>query len=318
MFKPTYRDRQGKVRQTSKWYVEFVDHTDKVRRLPGFEDKDATAELGRTLEKLVMLRVNCETPGRELSRRLEGLTKRMRKRLAAIGLLDGQTATANLSLREHVEDWHQGLLAKGGTADHAKLTRQRVLDVFEGCGFRMWGDVQGAKVEQHLADRRGLPKGRRKRLSAVSNYDHQSVRQFCRWMVPTGRGVPTRQAKPGECRDRCRAAAGDYRRRAASAASAAETGGEQFGVAGPERALVYRLAVESGLRAGEVRSLTRASFRFGAKLATVTVEAKSSKRRRRDELPLRPDTADELNATWLTSTPVRRRSCCPGRTPWPT
>jgi integrase len=62
----------------------------------------------------------------------------------------------------------------------------------------------------------------------------------------------------------------------------------------PERSRAYRLVAESGLRAGELRSLTRLSFSFGRKFATVTVEAGSSKRRRRDELPLRPDTAEEL------------------------
>ena len=47
IFKTTYRDRRGAVQQTKKWYVEFMDHTDKPRRLPGFEDKAATEELGR-------------------------------------------------------------------------------------------------------------------------------------------------------------------------------------------------------------------------------------------------------------------------------
>ena len=244
-----------------------------------------------------MLRVNCETPGRELSRRLESLTKRMRKRLAEIGLLDGQTATANLSLREHVDEFYQGLLARSVTAAHAKLTRRRVLDVFDGCCFRFWSDIQAAKVEQYLADRRALPDRRRKRLSRrSSNYYLQSVRQFCRWMVSNGRAAasPLARLKPLNAavdRRERRAITVDELRRLLAAA---EAGRELFGVAGPERALLYRLAVESGLRANELRSLTRASFHFAAKLSTVTVEATSSKRRRRDELPLRPGTADKL------------------------
>ena len=65
---------------------------------------------------------------------------------------------------------------------------------------------------------------------------------------------------------------------------------------GAERALLYRLAVETGLRSNELRSLTRSSFKFGKRLATVTVEAKSSKRRRQDELPIRPATAELVRA----------------------
>lgn len=66
----------------------------------------------------------------------------------------------------------------------------------------------------------------------------------------------------------------------------------RFAMAGPEPALCYTLATETGLRANEVRSLTCASFDFT--LCEVTVEAGSSKRRRTDTLPLRSDTATQL------------------------
>ena len=59
---------------------------------------------------------------------------------------------------------------------------------------------------------------------------------------------------------------------------------------GPERVLLYRLAVETGLRASELRSLTQASFDLNSDQATVAVEAAYSKHRRQDVLPLRQDT----------------------------
>src|SRR5262249_26275750 len=70
---------------------------------------------------------------------------------------------------------------------------------------------------------------------------------------------------------------------------------ERFGMSGQDRALLYRLAVETGLRAGELRSLTRASFNFDSNPPTVTVLAGYSKRRREDTLPLRPDVAACIN-----------------------
>ena len=33
VFKTTYTDRDGQAKQASKWYVEFRDHNDVVRRL---------------------------------------------------------------------------------------------------------------------------------------------------------------------------------------------------------------------------------------------------------------------------------------------
>ncbi len=66
------------------------------------------------------------------------------------------------------------------------------------------------------------------------------------------------------------------------------------GMSGPERAMLYRLAVETGLRAGELRSLIRSSFQLDGDKPTVTVAAAYSKRRREDILPLRPELVEEL------------------------
>ena len=56
VFKPTYKDRDGRKQETDKWYVEFRNHDGKVRRLPGFTDRKQTEELGRKIEKLVAAR----------------------------------------------------------------------------------------------------------------------------------------------------------------------------------------------------------------------------------------------------------------------
>ena len=53
-----FRDRDGRKRQSQRWYVEFTDHRDAVRRFPAFVDKRASAEFGRRLETLVSLRVS--------------------------------------------------------------------------------------------------------------------------------------------------------------------------------------------------------------------------------------------------------------------
>jgi hypothetical protein len=42
LFKTTYRDAKGDVRETKKWYVEFRDQNQVIRRLAGFTSKAAT------------------------------------------------------------------------------------------------------------------------------------------------------------------------------------------------------------------------------------------------------------------------------------
>ena len=79
---------------------------------------------------------------------------------------------------------------------------------------------------------------------------------------------------------------------------AAATGPVVKGTAGRDRAALYVIAVETGFRANELRSLTPESFDLAADPPTITVEAGYSKRRRADVQPIRRDLADAL-APWL-------------------
>jgi integrase len=88
---------------------------------------------------------------------------------------------------------------------------------------------------------------------------------------------------------------------------------------GPDRAMAYRVALGTGFRAKELRSLTPASFDLDADPPTVTVTAGYSKRRRLDVQPIRPDLA-ELLRPWLAKygrdehplqrCPSERPGCC--------
>ena len=72
---------------------------------------------------------------------------------------------------------------------------------------------------------------------------------------------------------------------------------------GPERAMLYRLAMETGLRSNELRSLSKSSFDLEADPPIVTVAAGYSKRRRNDTLPLRNETAKALRLFLAALTP---------------
>src|SRR5262249_419420 len=137
-------------------------------------------------------------------------------------------------------------------------------------------------------------------LSAQTfNFFLGAVKQFCRWLVKGGRAAQSPVAhleglnvRTDRRHDRRALTADELRRLLAGA----EGGPVVKGMTGPERRLLYWLAVETGLRAGELASLTRDSFDFGCDPATVTVAAAYSKRRRDDTLPLRPALADAMRA----------------------
>src|SRR6185312_9230043 len=85
----------------------------------------------------------------------------------------------------------------------------------------------------------------------------------------------------------------------------AETGPVVLKTLGKDRAALYRLALGTGFRANELRSLTPEAFHLDADTPTVTVAAAYSKRRRDDVQPIRPDLAEALRP-WLASKPPGR------------
>lgn len=293
VFKATYKDRKGKPRESAKWYVEFSDHRETTRRLPGYTDKGQTEQLGRNVLKLVAVRSNSESPDLALSKWLESIPAKMRETLARWDLLEARAHAASKALNVHLSDFHAALLAKGTVERHAASVRMKCQRIIAGCQFRGRGDMSAAQVERYLA---GLRDSEGMSLQTCNHYT-QAIRQFCRWMVGERRWTEN----PLPRLQMHNVAAGrKLQRRALSIdelrclLTATQSQPQRFGMTGPERALVYWLASETGLRASELRSLSRSSFSFGAKLATVTVEAGSSKRLRRDELPLRPQLAEEL------------------------
>jgi integrase len=73
-------------------------------------------------------------------------------------------------------------------------------------------------------------------------------------------------------------------------------------LAGPDRAMLYRFAVGTGLRASEIASLKTDSLLLGQEPPVVIVEAAYSKRRQRDEQPIPTWLAERLRV-WLAKRP---------------
>jgi len=82
---------------------------------------------------------------------------------------------------------------------------------------------------------------------------------------------------------------------------AAQLAPERFGMTGSQRAMLYRLAIETGLRASELRSLTVSSFNLDN--SEVNIEARNSKNRKACTLPLKPETAAILKDFFRGKTP---------------
>ncbi|HUU22353.1 MAG TPA: tyrosine-type recombinase/integrase, partial [Phycisphaerae bacterium] len=191
--------------------------------------------------------------------------------------------------------------ARGCTPRYAQMAASRTAKVIKGCRFRAWRDISASRIERFLAELREGDEVSEGIGIQTHNHYVRSVKAFAHWMMREGRATQNPIAHLA-----CLNARLDRRhdRRSLSVEEvrhllAAASGGAPFrAISGPDRAALYRLALETGLRARELRSLTPESFNLDSDPPVVIVEAAYSKRRRRDEQPIRPEMVQVLRP-WL-------------------
>ena len=274
-YKPTYT-KDGTKRQTARYHVRFRDHLNTRRRVPALTDKRVSDKLGEKLDALVGA-VRAGGGLAEHREWIDGLPDGLRDSLAEWGLLPGTMRSLAAPLTEHVDGYRTFMLARNATDAHADLRRARVLDVFKGCGFQGWRDINAEKIEQWLADERQA--GRLK--MRTSNHYVTAVRAFCTWMVDQGRAAssPVSRLARVTVTDQqsfgvftveqveqlvrhCHQATdvwGHQQRKPRSGTPRADM--TRFST-GPERAFIYRLAVETAMRANTIRGLTVGQVRL--------------------------------------------------------
>ncbi len=321
-FYETDANGQKVKRMSSKWYAVFVDWSEALRRLPLLEDKKASTELARKIERLNSIRAGGDMMTADLTRYVETMPPGIRAKLAEWGILSAVRVAASKPLVEHIADWKAALLAKGNTVRHAELVTSRASNAFKACGFKMWTEISASRLHNHLAD---LRTDRRKEDDTVErgisaqtfNFYLQAVKQFCRWMVRDGRATESPlmhlqglNVKTDRRHDR-RALSPDEMRWLLDVTAKAPL---RYGMTGEARSMLYRLAVKTGLRAAELRSLMRGSFDFAGDEPSVTIAAAYAKNRRQDVLPLRPDFAALLEKHLAGKMPSTQAFAVPHRT----
>ncbi len=294
------------TRESAKWYGEYTDLLGKQKRIPLSTDKQRSQ---RALDALVDALTDAAAHVAVDADRLpEMVRKAFFKALREAGHHGARAESAAKPLTEHVDDWHKALLDKGATRTYADLSKNRVLAILDGTKAAFWHDLDAARVASFLAERRD------KGLSIESSNHHvRRIRQFCKWMVANQRAttwpmasLSLMNAKTDRRHDR-RALDADELRRLFDAASIGPAvrwmvKEQKHELAGPDRAILYRVAAESGLRLSELGSLTPESFDLDADQPTITVKAAYSKHRREDVQPIRADLAEALKA-WLDGKP---------------
>lgn len=313
--KQTYRDRKtGEKRRSSHWYVRLRDPFDVMRDVRAFTDQGLSLEYERRLKRLVDCRIMREPPPAELLCWIEGLPQDMQQRLVELHLIDQARMAAMRPVGELVDTWALALRARSNTEHHVRQQCARARRVLAGIRAHAWADVTAPAVESYLAGLRERGLG-----AQTSNLLLQAIRQLARWLVREGlvHSNPLQHAQP------VRVEVDVRRRRAALTVEqglrlleVTRAGPFRIGTSGPARALLYRLALETGLRRGEIARLRVCDLRLRDAQPTLRVPASSSKRRREDVIVLRPTLAAELERLVVGRLPTARVWHGAGKRKW--
>lgn len=224
--------------------------------------------------------------------------KRLRDRLREehereLGIRSNFSDHARAAIEEHLQAWLAVLEAKGTAAAHRDTVGHRLRKLFAQARWQRLAQITADGAELALASMQAQGMAAQTRNHYVTH-----LRGFCAWLVRSGRLPQNPVYELGKINT-----ATDRRhdRRSPQPAEIAElfryleqpAAPVRRGLSGPQRALAYKVAMATGYRAGELRTLTAESFDLSA--GTVALAAAADKRRKGDVHPLPPWLVQELS-----------------------
>jgi integrase len=291
IFKTTYADKStGEAKWCNVFYIEFKDLQGRKRRLSAYTYESRTEILKNKINDLLAAG---GSPSRELLQWFEKQPPRIIGRLAEWGLLPNKTVADNLNktLAENLDDFC-GQLQVIRTPQYVKQVKSSLNHIFDECGFKTRADIDGGRIYSLLDQRKKRAKN--PISDRTFNYYLKTCRQFFKWMVTHGRAVsnpldsfacignPIKvvQRRVLELDEQCKLL------------EAADSGPTYHNLTGYQRKLVYALALQTGLRAGEIKSLTVGSFNLDE--GRVIVLATNTKNKKEADMKLTAAMTAEL------------------------
>jgi integrase len=263
--------RGGKGNRGGYWYISWFDHTGK-----------RCTKSARTTDKATAERIGAKLDT-EAAKRREGLIDPQ---------IEGYVREAKRPLAELVTEYKAKLVANALTERYIGEAVGYIERFAEAEGIETVAGFTAERMAHYAAGLSDAAKSARTVQASIG-----AVKSFTRWLVaceklPRDPLAGTRKPNPDANRKR--------RRRMLLPEewplleSATIHAPERFGMAGSERALLYRTAIQTGLRANELRSLRRESIVLGSTQPCVLLDAVFAKNRRSARVQIDRSLADLL------------------------
>ena len=186
---------------------------------------------------------------------------------------------------DHGTDKRAQEIFDGYEAEIMVTTMGRVHTIVDGCSFKTWPDIHKGAVETFLG-------GLSVKLTTHNGYI-TAFKHFCTWVVRDGRA----EFSPVQYMDRVTVPDKEKRRPLGAdevrrLLRVTVNGPKRYGLTGMERAVLYRLGIETGFRRNELVHLTAGCFDLDK--ATVRLDAAFCKDRRDAQQPISMALASRL------------------------
>jgi integrase len=173
--------------------------------------------------------------------------------------------------------------------------------VAEFCGFHTVSDINADGVARYVNSLKD-----ENRSAATINYQLTILKGFCKWLTEhhkLPRDPLASIRKPSAKTDRRRERRMLLPEEWQWLEPITRNGPERYGMAGPERALLYATAIQSGLRSKELRSLTRGRLFFDSSPPYITCKAGATKNHEFAWQYIQPELVSDLKAHITTKAP---------------
>jgi len=276
--------RGGKGNRGGKWYAAWIDESGKPKVKSAKTTDKAAAQLFADKRE----------------------TEALKRREGFVSVSDDRyVAEGRKPIDAHLTDFGKTLSAEGNDGEYVTQAEARARKVAVLCNAKTIADLTAFNVQQAIASM----KAKGKSLATCNSYI-RSIKGFTSWLCRDKRlgDNPLKSVKQfNEATDRRllrRELTPDELVRLIETTERRTRKEHKF--SGPDRAMLYRVAVGTGFRAGELRSLVPESFKLDNDPPTITIQATHSKRRRTDVQPIHDDLVAHLRP-WLADKPAGKR-----------
>ncbi|MDB6004395.1 MAG: hypothetical protein JWR15_1382 [Prosthecobacter sp.] len=220
----------------------------------------------------VSLRENAEKKKREILREME-------QEEAGMIPPKPQREAAKRPLMEHLAEYIAHMEQQGRDAAHIKGENNRIARIFKECKWKVLGDIKRDSFERWLCALKGC-------VAKTRNDYLGAARTFAGWLLKRDRlahnplaGIEKAKVKGNEVKNRRAYTRGEAERLLA--------------VSGP-RSIVYRMAMFTGLRRGELEKLEWRDLDLDSAEPMFRARAVTTKNGKEAKLPLNPELAAHL------------------------